>query len=33
MIENILYIVTINYNNYLNLSIVEELLVLKCRCQ
>lgn len=33
MIENILYIVTINYNNYLNLSIVEELLILKCHCQ
>lgn len=33
MIENILYIVTINYNNYLNLSIVEELLSLKCHCQ
>lgn len=33
MIENILYIVTIIYNNYLNLSIVEELLILKCHCQ
>lgn len=33
MIENILYIVTVNYNNYLNLSIVEELLILKCHCQ